>query len=120
MQHSPGFVALVESILANITEISAAEYVQHADRWTLIDVREDHEWQLDHLPRAVHIGRGILERDIEQRFPDKSTPLVLYCGGGYRSALSCHHLQLMGYNKVLSLAGGYRGWCDSQLPVVKD
>ncbi|KFZ37146.1 sulfurtransferase [Shewanella mangrovi] len=120
MQHSPGFLALVEAILPNITEISADDYWQTPFAWTLIDVREDHEWQLDHLPDATHMGRGIIERDIELRFPDKTTPLVLYCGGGFRSALSCHNLQLMGYSKVLSLAGGYRGWCEQQRPLVTD
>ncbi|QSX32433.1 sulfurtransferase [Shewanella avicenniae] len=120
MHHSPGFLALVEAILPNITEISAEDYLAQPQAWTLIDVREDHEWQLDHLPNAIHIGRGIIERDIEVRFPDKDAALVLYCGGGFRSALSCHNLQLMGYNQVFSLVGGYRGWCEKQLPLVTD
>ncbi len=84
----------------------------------LIDVREDHEWQAGHLPQAVHLGRGIIERDVETTFPDPHTELVLYCGGGYRSALAAQSLQKMGYDNVWSLAGGFRGWRDAGHDVV--
>ena len=83
----------------------------------LVDVREDHEWEAGHLPGAVHLSKGVIERDIEERFPDKATPLVCQCGGGYRSALVCDNLQRMGYTKCSSLAGGYRAWVESGLPI---
>ena len=122
MQHSPGFLALVQDALQRITEVTREELAERQRRgecWQLIDVREDHEWQAGHLPGAQHLGKGILERDVEKRFPDPATPLVLYCGGGYRSALAADVLQKMGYTRVLSLAGGYRGWCEAGLPVEK-
>lgn len=112
MEHSPGFVKLVEEILAQVSEVSAQDVhasLKNPD-FVLIDVREDNEWQKDHLPGAKHMGRGIIERDIEKEIPDKDQKLVLYCGGGYRSALSAVNLQKMGYTKVLSMAGGIRGW----------
>ncbi len=113
------FLTLVESIRPHITEVSIEAY-QADDAWVLIDVREDHEWLQDHLPLAKHLSRGIIERDIEQRFPDKTTPLLLYCAGGMRSVLAVHNLQLMGYQNVASLIGGYKGWVQRQLPVVQD
>ncbi|WP_445945131.1 rhodanese-like domain-containing protein [Shewanella sp.] len=119
MQHSPGFVAIVETVLDRVTHVSIAEY-QGDDSWQLIDVREDHEWLQGHLPLAKHLGRGIIERDIEKRFPDKQQPILLYCGGGYRSSLAAYNLQLMGYTNVASLTGGYGGWVQHQLPVVQD
>jgi rhodanese-related sulfurtransferase len=85
----------------------------------LIDVREDREWQSGHLPNAVHIGKGVIERDIETAVTDKNTTIVLYCGGGFRSALAGDMLQLMGYSDVLSLAGGYTAWVNAGLPLVK-
>lgn len=112
MEHSPGFVKLVEEILAQVSEVSAQDVhasLKNPD-FVLIDVREDNEWQKDHLPGAKHMGRGIIERDIEKEIPDKDQKMVLYCGGGYRSALSAVNLQKMGYTKVLSMAGGIRGW----------
>jgi len=81
-------------------------------------VREDHEWVVDHLPGAIHLGKGIIERDIESRFPDVDTEMILYCGGGYRSALAADALQQMGYTKVLSMDGGIRGWRDKGFPLV--
>jgi rhodanese-related sulfurtransferase len=119
MQHNPAFLALVESILPEITEITVEQY-QADDSWQLIDVREDHEWLKDHLPRARHLGKGIIERDIETRFPDKTSALLLYCGGGYRSALAAYNLKLMGYTHVASLVGGYKAWVARQLPLVQD
>lgn len=118
MQHNPAFLALVESILPKITEVSIEEY-QKETRWQLIDVREDHEWLKGHIPKANHLGRGIIERDIETLFPDKTTPVLLYCGGGYRSALAAMNLQLMGYSSVGSLTGGYKAWFQRQLPLVQ-
>lgn len=112
MEHSPGFVKLVEDILGQVTEISAQDVhaaLKEKD-FVLIDVREDNEWNKDHLPGAKHMGRGIIERDIEKEIPNKDQKLVLYCGGGYRSALSAVNLQKMGYTNVLSMAGGIRGW----------
>ena len=119
-QHSPGFVAITDEAKRKIREIPIDDYqrrVQLGERLILIDVREDHEWEKGHLPGAIHIGRGILERDIEARIPDKNAPIVCQCGGGYRSALACESLQRMGYTNALSLAGGYRGWLAKGLPV---
>jgi rhodanese-related sulfurtransferase len=86
----------------------------------LIDVREESEWSRGHLPSAEHLGKGVIERDVETRFPDKSVKLVLYCGGGYRSALAADNLQKMGYTNVLSMDGGFRGWQDAGLDLAKD
>ncbi|MGI2149690.1 rhodanese-like domain-containing protein [Shewanella baltica] len=119
MPHPSAFSALVDAILPNITEVTIEAY-QADDSWHLVDVREDREWLQDHLPQAKHLSRGILERDIEARFPDKHAPILLYCAGGARSALAAHNLQLMGYTRVASLIGGYKGWVQRQLPVVQD
>ncbi len=119
MKHNSGFLALVEDVIPHITELTIEQY-QDDDSWILIDVREDNEWLKDHLPNAKHLGRGIIERDVETRFPDKETPLLLYCGGGYRSALAAFNLQKMGYTKVASLIGGYKAWIQRQLPVEQE
>ncbi|MDB2386730.1 rhodanese-like domain-containing protein [Shewanella sp.] len=113
MKHNPAFLALVNTILPQITEITIEQY-QADMTFTLIDVREDHEWHKGHIPNAHHLGKGIIERDIETRFPDKNAPLALYCGGGYRSAMAALNLQMMGYANVVSIAGGYKAWLDSQ------
>jgi len=118
-QHAPGFVALVNAAKSQIKEITIDEMQQHNEPYVLLDIREDHEWQNGHLPEAMHLGKGIIERDIEQTVADKKQKIVLYCGGGYRSALSAQTLQQMGYQQVLSLVGGYREWLERQLPVVK-
>lgn len=115
--HASGFLALVEQAKTQIKEISISELQQHNQPFVLLDVREDHEWQQGHLPEAMHLGKGIIERDIEQTVADKQQKLVLYCGGGYRSALAAQTLQHMGYQNVFSLAGGYREWCERKLPV---
>ena len=86
----------------------------------LVDVREDNEWVKGHLPGAVHLGRGIIERDIEQRVPDANLKLVLYCGGGFRSALVAENLQKMGYHNVESMDGGWKGWLEAGLPIARD
>lgn len=89
------------------------------DSFTLLDVREDHEWQAGHLPGAEHLGKGIIERDIEERFPDVDAELILYCGGGFRSALAAETLQKMGYTNVISMDGGFRGWKEAGYPIEK-
>ncbi|MDP5142923.1 rhodanese-like domain-containing protein [Rheinheimera baltica] len=116
-QHAPGFLALVTQAKAQIKEISITELQEHNQPYVLLDIREDHEWAQGHLPEAMHLGKGIIERDIEQTVADKKQKLVLYCGGGFRSALSAQTLQHMGYQNVYSLIGGYREWCDRNLPV---
>lgn len=121
-KHSPGFLKIVEAVKPHIRECTVADVRQRLDRgenFHLIDVREDHEWAQGHLPRATHLGRGIIERDIETKIPDHAAPLVLYCGGGFRSALAADNLQKMGYTNVLSMDGGYRGWTEANLPVEK-
>ena len=118
MNHSPGFLKLAEEARARIKEISpteARERLARNPKAILLDVREDHEWAAGHARDAIHLGRGILERDLEGRFPDHNTELILYCGGGFRSALSAEAAQRMGYANVFSLAGGYKalikeGW----------
>jgi rhodanese-related sulfurtransferase len=116
--HNPGFVALVDDAKTRIREI-AAEDCRDLDG-LLVDTREDHEWDAAHAAGATHLSRGILERDIETVVPDKSTKIVLYCGGGYRSALSADSLAKMGYTNVWSLAWGWRAWQEAGLPIVKD
>jgi len=118
--HSPGFLALVTEARARVREIDIPDYLaghgkgQHP---VLVDVREDHEWNAGRLPGAMHLGKGIIERDIEKHFPDHDTPLVCYCGGGFRSVLVCENLQRMGYTNTWSLDGGYRGWVAKGLPI---
>ncbi len=121
--HSPGFLALVEEARKHVKEIGIPEYDAaraRGERAVLIDVREEHEWEAGRLPGSLHLGKGVIERDIEQHFPDRSSPIVCYCGGGYRSVLACENLQRMGYRDVRSLAGGYRGWVAAGLPVETD
>ena len=113
MAHSDEFLAAVDAVRGTVDEMTLAEWMEQrsGDGVTvLVDVREDNEWLRGHLPSAQHLGRGILERDAVKRFPNKDTPLVLYCGGGYRSLLAGHSLQAMGYTRVWSLAGGYKAW----------
>lgn len=122
MQHSPEFAALCEDARQRIREISVdtlQQWQTQGRRITLVDVREDHEWEAGHVADAEHLGRGILERDIIQRHPDKAQALVLYCGGGYRSALAADNLQKMGYRQVFSLAGGWKAWQAAGLPTSK-
>lgn len=120
MKHTPGFIAIVEAARANVTEVTADAYQQLLENSTphvLIDVREESEWAAGHAAGAVHIGKGVIERDIETRQPDTEALLILYCGGGYRSALAADALQKMGYTNVRSLAGGWRAWNEAGLPV---
>jgi rhodanese-related sulfurtransferase len=118
--HSPGFLALVRDAKSRVREFTIDEYRQRLARgetFVLVDIREDHEWQQSRIPGAIHLSRGILERDIEARFPDHDTPLVLQCGGGFRSALSADNLGQMGYTHVISLDGGIREWIERGLPL---
>lgn len=117
MKHAPGFLRLVAECMPRIQEIDI-DHVRSQPALTLVDVREDHEWAAGHIPGAIHLGRGILERDVEQRIPDLHAPIVLYCGGGYRSALAADNLQKMGYTQVYSMAGGWRAWREAGLPAV--
>ena len=120
MKHTPEFEQLCEEARARVREISVAEVKAKLDAgesFHFLDVREDHEWQADHAAGAQHLGRGILERDIHQRVPEKDAEIVLYCGGGYRSALSGDNLQRMGYTNVLSMAGGIRAWREANYPL---
>src|ERR1043165_5641883 len=113
MKHSEGFLKVVDDAKSRVREISVADTRQRmrANRDAkLIDVREDKEWDAAHAAGAVHLGKGIIERDIETAVPDKDTEMILYCGGGYRSALAADALQRMGYTNVSSLAGGWRAW----------
>jgi len=119
-QHSPRFLAIVENARSRITETDVAtihERIARGERFHLIDVREESEWAAGHIPGAIHLGKGILERDIEKRIPDTDAEIVLYCGGGYRSALAADNLQKMGYTNVKSMNGGFRGWKDAGLPI---
>ena len=119
MKHAPEFLKLVDDAKSRIRETNVQEAKQRLDAgelFTLIDVREESEWGRGRLPTAVHMGRGIIERDIENTIPDKATPIVLYCGGGYRSALVADNLQEMGYTNVLSMDGGWRGWTEAGYP----
>jgi rhodanese-related sulfurtransferase len=119
--HSEGFLAIVQDAKKRIREIDINEYkrmVAAGAAGQLVDVREDSEWQAAHAAGAVHLSKGIIERDIEKTFPDKDTKLVLYCGGGYRSALATDNLQKMGYRNILSLDGGWRAIEASGLPLV--
>lgn len=112
MDHSPGFLSLVNDAKRRVTEISVAEArarLTANSKIILLDVREDHEWQAGHAVEAVHLGKGILERDLEKLYPDKDAEIIMYCGGGFRSALTCDAAMKMGYQKVSSLIGGYKG-----------
>jgi rhodanese-related sulfurtransferase len=112
MDHSPRFLALVDSVRAQVHEISAADVqaLLRGSTTVVLDVREDREWDAGHIRGAVHVGKGVIERDIELMIPDPTAPVVLYCGGGFRSALASDTLQRMGYTNVRSMAGGWRAW----------
>ena len=118
MQHSPKFLNLVNSVMPGVKEISVEETALLAGQpgVVLIDVREDNEWLAGHAEGAVHLGKGVIERDIESLYPDTTTPLLCYCGGGYRSALVADTLQKMGYTNVQSLIGGFKAWSEAGLP----
>lgn len=119
-QHGPRFLALVEDAKRRIRELTVEQVKAKLDAnesFFLVDVREESEWAAGRLPRAIHLGKGILERDVEARIPDTGAEIVLYCGGGYRSALAADNLQKMGYTNVASMDGGIRGWRGAGLPI---
>jgi rhodanese-related sulfurtransferase len=120
MKHSPGFLKLVEEARRQVRECTPADVKRRIDRgdtFHFIDVREDHEYETDHAVGARHIGRGVLERDIETLLPDPDADIVLYCGGGFRSALAAESLQKMGYSRVVSMDGGIRAWREAGYPL---
>ena len=123
MAHAPQFLKLVNEAKARVKETNVADVQRRIDggeKFLLVDVREDNEWAQGHVPGAVHLGRGIIERDIEARVPQTDAKLVLYCGGGFRSALVADNLQKMGYTSVESMDGGWKGWLAAGLPTAKD
>jgi rhodanese-related sulfurtransferase len=123
MAHSSQFLKLVQDAKKNVKETNVADVKRRSDageKFLLVDVREDNEWAKGHLPGAVHLGKGIIERDIEQRAPDTNAKIILYCGGGFRSALAAENLQKMGYTNVESMDGGWKGWVEAGLPTAKD
>lgn len=120
MKHSPGFLKLVESVKKRIRETDVHDVqrrLEAGERFYLVDVREESEWSRGHLPGAIHLSKGIIERDIEKTIADPSATIVLYCGGGFRSALVADSLQQMGYSDVRSMDGGWRGWREAGYPV---
>lgn len=123
MDHSPGFLALVNEAKQRIKEVSSADArarLTANPKAILMDVREDHEWTAGHAAEAVHLGKGIFERDLEKLYPDKNAEIIMYCGGGFRSALTCDAAQKMGYTNVTSLIGGYKGLVAANWPMKSD
>jgi rhodanese-related sulfurtransferase len=123
MQHSEGFLKLVKDAKSRVKEVDYKEIKKRIDsgeKLILVDTREDLEWAKGHVPGAIHLGKGVIERDIEKTVPDHNAPVVLYCGGGFRSALAADNLQKMGYTNVISMDCGWRGWTESGYPVTKD
>ena len=121
--HSPRFLKIVDDAKSRVRELTVDDVKKRLDRGDkllLIDVREESEWAKGHLPGAIHLGKGIIERDVEERVPDTTAELVLYCGGGYRSALAADNLQKMGYANVWSMDGGYRGWKEQGHPLTSE
>ena len=122
MDHAPGFLALVNAAKSRIREVSVDDVrarQKRGERFTLVDVREDSEWAAGRAAGAVHLGKGIIERDIEATLPDLDSDIVLYCGGGFRSALAAHALQEMGYHNVASMDGGWKSWVAHGFPTEK-
>src|SRR6266566_2487196 len=119
MKHSPAFLKLVDDAKSRVREVNVDETRRKLEsgKVRVIDVREESEWAAGHVRGAHHLGKGVIERDIEARVPDKNTELILYCGGGFRSALSADNLQKMGYTNVASMAGGWRAWKDAGAPM---
>jgi rhodanese-related sulfurtransferase len=122
-KHAPGFLKIVNEVKPRIKETNVAEVKRRMDRgdrkFKLVDVREESEFAAGHIPGAIHIGKGVIERDIEQKIPNPSEEIILYCGGGFRSALAADNLQKMGYTNVLSMDGGWRGWTEAGNPVAR-
>jgi rhodanese-related sulfurtransferase len=123
LQHSARFLRIVEDAKTRIRETDIDDVKARLDRgekFILVDVREESEYAKDHLPGAIHLGKGIIERDVEARVPDPNTPMILYCGGGFRSALAADNLQKMGYTQVISMDGGIRDWREKGFPLTRD
>jgi len=123
MAHAPQFLKLVNEAKKKIKQTNVAEVkrrLEAGEKLLLVDTREDNEWVKGHLPGAIHLGKGVIERDIEQLVPDTNAKLILYCGGGFRSALAAENLQKMGYTGVESMDGGWKGWLEAGLPTAKD
>ena len=121
--HPEGFLKLVKEAKTRIKEEDFHDIKKKLDAgepMIIVDTREDNEWARGHIPNAVHLGKGVIERDIEKAIPDKDATLVLYCGGGYRSALAADNLQKMGYRNVISMDGGWRGWTEAGFPTIRD
>jgi rhodanese-related sulfurtransferase len=122
-QHPPRFLKIVDDARTRVreTNVDAVKTrIDRGDKFLLVDVREESEFAKDHLPGAIHLGKGVIERDIEARVPDLGAEMILYCGGGFRSALAADNLQKMGYTNVISMDGGIRGWREKNYPLVKD
>lgn len=122
MQHTPQFLNIVNDAKSRVKECTVADVVERmnaGEKFILVDVREESEYAAGHAAGAVHLGKGVIERDIEKAIPDPTTPLVLYCGGGYRSALAADNIQKMGYMNVISMDGGWRAWNQAGLPTEK-
>lgn len=122
MQHAPRFLNIVNDAKSRVKETTVDEVKRKLDRgekFVLVDVREESEFAKDHLPGAIHLGKGVIERDIEKRVPDLNTPMILYCGGGFRSALAADNLQKMGYTNVVSMDGGIREWREKNYQLTK-
>ena len=123
MQHTPRFLKLVNDAKTRVKEATVDEIkdrLDDGDKFLLVDVREESEFAKDHLPGAIHLGKGVIERDIETRVPDLNATLVLYCGGGFRSALAADNLQKMGYTHAISMDGGVREWREKKYPMTRD
>jgi rhodanese-related sulfurtransferase len=123
MAHGAKFLALVNEAKKRVKETNVADVkgrLDKGEKFTLVDVREESEWARGHLPGAIHLGKGIIERDVEARVPDTTAKVILYCGGGFRSALVADNLQKMGYSNIESMDGGWKGWLDAGLPTQKD
>ena len=121
-QHPPRFLKIVDDSKKRVRETTIDEIksrLDRGDKFVLVDVREESEWQKDHLPGAIHMSKGVIERDVEHKVPDLNTEMVLYCGGGFRSALATDNLQKMGYTNVISMDGGVRGWREKNYPMTK-
>jgi rhodanese-related sulfurtransferase len=121
-KHAPEFLAIVNDARSRIAECSVADvndWQTASETFRLVDVREESEWSRGHLPGAEHLGKGIIERDVEEQIPDQAAKIVLYCGGGYRSALAADNLQKMGYTNVTSMDGGFRGWKEAGLEIIQ-
>lgn len=123
MDHAEGFLTLVREAKKRIKEDdvqTTKKKLDAGEKMILVDVREESEWARGHIPNALHLGKGIIERDIEKAIPEKAAVIVLYCGGGFRSALAADNLQKMGYSNVISMDGGWREWTQADFPTIKD